>query len=77
MSNSDDCSSNIHEFCGPCDCPCHGFNLSVEEAKYLVKNIQNEYLNKETYYFARDLFNRMEKFLAEADELVRRIGEHS
>lgn len=62
---SDDCSSNIHEFCNRCECPCHGLTLSKEEVKYLVKNIQHEYLSKDTYHFAVDLFNRMEKFLEE------------
>ena len=77
ISRSDDCASNIHEFCNQCQCPCHGMSLTAEEVDYIVKNIQHEYLNKETYYFARDLFNRMEKFLAEKNELARRTGEHS
>jgi hypothetical protein len=41
------------------------FGLTVEEVAYIVKNIQHEYLNKDTYYFASDLFGRMEKFLVE------------
>lgn len=41
------------------------FELTKEEVKYLVQNIQHEYLSKETYHFAVDLFNRMEEFLKE------------
>lgn len=39
------------------------FVLNEEETKYLVDNIQHEYLNKDTYYFASDLFGRMQRFL--------------
>jgi hypothetical protein len=39
------------------------FHMTLEEVAYLVANIQHEYLNKETYYFASDLFGRMERFL--------------
>lgn len=53
------------------------FSINLEEARYLVQSIQHEYLNKETYYFASALFNRMEKFVAENDELARRTGKHS
>lgn len=49
--------------CGLEEPVCRGFHLTKEEVKYLVDNIQNEYLNKETYHFASELFNRMEKFL--------------
>jgi hypothetical protein len=45
------------------------FPLNKDEVKYLVDNIQHEYLSKDTYYFASDLFGRMQRFL---DELVRR-----
>lgn len=44
----------------------HGdFHLNKQEVKYLVDNIQHEYLNKDTYEFAINLFRRMEKFLEE------------
>jgi hypothetical protein len=46
---------------------CH---LSYEEAKYLVDSIQHEYLNKETYYFASSLFEKLSRFVKE-HELAR------
>lgn len=49
--------------------------LTEEEVEYLVQNIQHEYLSKETYHFATELFNRMEKFLAQKDELARRSNK--
>lgn len=55
----------VHEYTSMCKCPCHGFTITKEEVEYLVNNIQHEYLNKDTYYFARDLFNRMEQFIKE------------
>jgi hypothetical protein len=32
MSNqiSEDCSSNLHEYCTPCECPCHERPLKAE-----------------------------------------------
>lgn len=50
------------------------FPLTDKEVEYLVKNIQHEYLAKETYYFASDLFKRMELFLQsrQTNELARR-----
>lgn len=46
----------------------NNFQLTKEEVQYLVNNIQHEYLGKETYYFATNLFNRMEKFLKEYEK---------
>jgi len=48
------------------------FPLTLEEVRYLVANIQHEYLNKDTYYFASALFGRMERFVAQQDELAKR-----
>lgn len=28
MSKSDDCASNLHDYCVPCDCECHSVNLT-------------------------------------------------
>lgn len=56
--------------------PIPTFPLTVEEVDYLVKNIQHEYLNKDTYYFASELFGRMETFLKNnRDELARRDSQ--
>lgn len=54
-----------------------GLLLTREEVEYLVNNIQHEYLSKETYHFATSLFSRMEKFLAETNELARRDNKGS
>ncbi len=48
------------------------FELTEEEVRYLVDNIQHEYLNKDTYYFSSNLFGRMEEFLARQNELAKR-----
>jgi len=60
--------------CSYCGNPLpEGFALNVEEVAYIVANIQHEYLAKETYYFASELFGRMERFSAKhRDELARR-----
>lgn len=45
MSNSisEDCSSNLHNYCTPCQCDCHEYNhgghLTPEECYYLYKCI--------------------------------------
>lgn len=41
---SDDCSSNIHEFCNPCECPCHGLNFSAEELITIYKLLEFQYV---------------------------------
>jgi hypothetical protein len=47
---SDDCSSNIHEFCNPCDCSCHGIQVSNEEVSILLDYFINRagYISYET-----------------------------
>jgi hypothetical protein len=36
---SDDCASNIHEFCNPCDCECHT-PKTFEVAKWLAYTLR-------------------------------------
>jgi hypothetical protein len=66
MTYLSECS---HEGCTHkgCECGCHGIIISYEEAKYLVESIQHEYLNKETYYFASSLFERLAQFVRKHD----------
>ena len=42
---SDDCSSEIHEFCQPCECPCHGVTLSNRQAAALYEALKHDYIN--------------------------------
>ncbi len=70
MSISDDCASNIHEFCGPCDCPCHGLNLNLNEIKALYKVLEREYIHPE-HQLAHQVINRMIKIIEANDELAR------
>ena len=44
---SNDCSSNIHEFCNRCECECHGLEFSIEELKGLYKVLEHEYISYE------------------------------
>ncbi len=39
------------------------FLMNREEVHYIVESIKNEYLNKDTYYFASRLISRMQEFL--------------
>jgi hypothetical protein len=41
------------------------FHLTPEEVEYFVKNLQHEYLGKDSYYMAVDILRRMESFLKE------------
>lgn len=44
---SDDCASNIHEFCQRCECECHGHELSQTEVNALWRIIKNQYISYE------------------------------
>lgn len=44
MNRSDDCASGIHDFCGPCDCECHGVNFTKEEVRGLYKLLMHQYI---------------------------------
>lgn len=42
-----------------------GFIMNREEVEYIVHNIQNEFLCRDTYYLAVRLIRRMREFLGE------------
>jgi len=44
VPKSDDCATNIHEFCNPCDCECHGLNLTLFELIALTRALETQYL---------------------------------
>jgi hypothetical protein len=47
MPISDDCASGIHDYCGPCDCLCHGVLLSPTEAQAIWKFLMYEWITPE------------------------------
>jgi hypothetical protein len=71
MSKSDDCSSNIHEFCNQCDCPCHGLQISLEEARAIYKELEHQYIPYE-HREAHEAIDKIYKFVKDnKDELAR------
>lgn len=44
---SDDCASGLHDYCGRCQCDCHGIELTLEQAKALYRVTQHEYISYE------------------------------
>jgi len=47
MPISDDCASGIHEYCGPCDCLCHGVTLEPSQAQAIWKFLMHEWISPE------------------------------
>lgn len=67
---SDDCSSNLHEYCNRCQCDCHDLELSLEECQSLARILTYEYINYEDEV-ARKTVTKIFKFV-QAHELDRR-----
>lgn len=44
---SDDCASNLHDYCGRCQCECHGEEFSKEEIEALWRIIAHQYISYE------------------------------
>lgn len=47
MARSDDCASGLHDYCGPCDCECHGEYFSKEEILAFWRIIAHQYISYE------------------------------
>lgn len=44
---TDDCASNLHEYCNPCDCSCHGEYLTKEEIKLFWEFLAHQHIGYE------------------------------
>lgn len=47
MPESDDCASGLHDYCGPCDCMCHGVTLTPSQSIALTKFLMHEWISPE------------------------------
>lgn len=64
----DDCSSGIHDSCsGGCDCECHGFLITIDEARALNFFLQIHGIllkdNPDEYLHILRLINGIPQFL--------------
>jgi hypothetical protein len=73
MSRSDDCASNIHDYCNRCDCVCHGYELSINELKALYRLLEREWINPEDV-MANQTVNRIMKILREHEQISLPTG---
>jgi len=64
MNTSDDCSSNIHEFCGRCECPCHGITIDYETGIELLVILAPTFVNYE--------YERVHELIKKLYELERK-----
>lgn len=62
MNQSDDCASGLHDYCGPCECPCHDLTIDKPTALELIDFLKDQYINHE-YTRIHELFLRLWKFV--------------
>ena len=74
-SLSDDCASNIHEFCNRCECICHGEEFTIEELKALYRTVEHQYISYEDVA-AHEVTRKIMRILRE-HELARRDSASS
>lgn len=67
MSKSEDCASQLHDFCNQCDCECHGFSITIDEARALNFFLQVHGIllkdNPDEYLHILRLINGIPQFL--------------
>lgn len=75
MSQSDDCASNIHDFCNPCDCECHKkTEFNIEEIRALWRLLSHYYIPYEDDE-ALKVVRKISRLLEENDELGARNSQ--